>query len=154
MKNIETILNSNYHEELEFFCDVCAVNNATFTTNEVSFSMIPDTFVVYFNRNNELDRKNMSRVNLWNNDGRMNFLGVEFSLLSVLYHSGEYAHRGHYYCESKRPSLVKSEECARKHRIYTFDDTKVEKVDDWSSMNSTSKGKKSSEWQLAMYKKL
>jgi hypothetical protein len=130
------------------------------------FKNYPATLMVSIQRATGLDIdgiftqvKKKNNVDIFINDGKIKLGEMQYCMEAVVYHQGEDPTYGHFWCESKRPTVISNEENEREYIWHEFNDGKVKVLSKehrkkCANRNTSSWKKRTSECSLVMYKKM
>ena len=98
--------------------------------------------------------KNCSPVDIFHDNGRIDFCGKKYMLVGVLYHRGTELSSGHFVVESKRPTIVANNENERCYEWHLFNDETCNKIDCLFKMMPKEQNLRRKSCAMLMYKAL
>ncbi len=152
-------------EEMTAFVDELLCPEQEHRRGKLIFINKPDILIIsmprafFFKNEEEVFEcvKNSTYVDIFDNEGRIGFGTYSYALQAVVYHQGNDAQSGHYWCESKRPTILSNINKEREYKWHEFNDDTVKVLSEdhlqKCKKNRNMWKKRSSQCCLVMYKK-
>ena len=128
------------------------------------FNNYPSTFMISIPRASCIKEgeeymtvKLNTKVDIFQNGGRIQLGSCTYTLQAIVYHKGEEATHGHFWCESRRATFISNSHSERQYRWHEFNDGVVKVLGD-DHLHKCAKtkamwNKRTPECTLLMYKK-